>query len=390
MLEKVTQPPKQTAKSNDGDDSSDGGWEDDNEPVNTPPKAPQGSRPPGTGGLKKALSAPPPTSKPPPTRVPSGPPKSAMPLEAKPPTSLKSSTPPPAVELPSGPSLDADTATTAQPPQAPVNESKADGAALVTGNSLPSSVPPASTNKTSDRPPSTSDKSRKRLSVFAQAMNQAKESPFPAAQEGSELLAKTLAEESARSNMPAVKELLDANQRIHELESEVHELHKKIERAESRAIHAPGSAEALSRETTLEKELEATTNALQVSRATIRSLETTIGELQNSLTSADASSALALGNVNYSGEAAVSAERMRVLEDGLMRAKEEKDRAIRVLISILGPEKIATFLNKNAGTTDILSALQEHFASKVTFDPNSPNSSGKNSRGPGPPLARPP
>ena len=215
-------------------------------------------------------------------------------------------------------------------------------------------------------------------------MNHGDAPPVSVAEEDAANLAKALAEESSKSNMPAVKELLDANQRIHELESEVHELHKKIERAESRATHAPGSAEALSRETTLEKELAATADALHVSRATIRSLESTIGELQKSLTSADASSAFAFGNMNVEVEAGKSGERMRALEDSLIRAKEEKDRAVRVLITILGPDKIATFLNKHAGSPDILTSLQEHFASKVSFDPNNPNSSDSSSRGPGP------
>jgi predicted nucleic acid-binding Zn-ribbon protein len=384
MLDKVTPPPKQTARSNDGDDSSDGGWEDDDEPVKTPSKPPPATNNKGVGGLKKAVSAPPPTSKPPPVRVPSGPPKSAPPSEAKPPTPAIPSAPLPTTGLPRGPPPGGAPTATAMPPQAPVNESKADGSTPPVGGP-PSSAPPAATQmKKPSGPPPATEKSRKRLSVFAQAMSTVNETPMTVAQEEAEKLDKALAEESARSNMSAVKELLGANQRIHELESEVHELHKKIERAESRATHAPGSAEALSRETTLEKELAATTDALQISRSTIRTLETTIGELQSSLTSVDTTSALSLGNVNFSEESAKSAERMRALEDGLIRAKEEKDRAIRVLISILGPEKIATFLNKHAGSTDILSALQEHFAGQVNFDPNNPNSSGGSSRGPGP------
>ena len=99
-------------------------------------------------------------------------------------------------------------------------------------------LPPPAIKKTPTGPPSAGEKSRKRLSVFAQAMNHGDAPPVSVAEEDAANLAKALAEESSKSNMPAVKELLDANQRIHELESEVHELHKKIERAESRATHA--------------------------------------------------------------------------------------------------------------------------------------------------------
>ena len=45
----------------------------------------------------------------------------------------------------------------------------------------------------------------------------------------------------------SMKELLSANQRIHELESELHDLKKKLERTESRHSHGPESAEGLTR-----------------------------------------------------------------------------------------------------------------------------------------------
>ena len=46
-------------------------------------------------------------------------------------------------------------------------------------------------------------------------MNHGDAPPVSVAEEDAANLAKALAEESSKSNMPAVKELLDANQRIH-------------------------------------------------------------------------------------------------------------------------------------------------------------------------------
>jgi hypothetical protein len=196
-----------------------------------------------------------------------------------------------------------------------------------------------------------------------------------------------LAAEANRNSGPVVQELLQANSRIHELESEMHDMQKRLERSESRNSHAPGSAESLGREYSLEKELSSALEALSVQKATTRSLELTINELQRSLTVND-SAALGMDGFGVGGsmsDVVTGGSRIRALEDSLIKVKAEKDRAVKVLISILGPEKVSTFLDRHAGSPDILTALQKHFSTSLEWDVNTPGGGmmgGGNQNGP--------
>jgi hypothetical protein len=57
--------------------------------------------------------------------------------------------------------------------------------------------------------------------------------------------------------------------------------------------------------------------------------------------------------------------RERELEEALIKSKQEKDRAVRVLITVLGKQRVAEFLAKHAGAPDILDTLCAHFSSGI-------------------------
>jgi len=57
--------------------------------------------------------------------------------------------------------------------------------------------------------------------------------------------------------------------------------------------------------------------------------------------------------------------RERELEEALIKSKKEKDRAVKVLISVLGKKQVAEFLTKHAGAPDILDSLCTHFQAIV-------------------------
>ena len=77
--------------------------------------------------------------------------------------------------------------------------------------------------------------------------------------------------------------------------------------------------------------------------------------------------------------------RIRALEDALIKAKTEKDRAVKVLISILGAEKVESFLDRHAGSADILTVLQKHFAKRTKWDLDNPGAQGMATSGTGAP-----
>jgi len=46
----------------------------------------------------------------------------------------------------------------------------------------------------------------------------------------------------------------------------------------------------------------------------------------------------------------------------LNKTKKDKDKAIRIIVQLIGKERVATFLNRHAGSPDILDRLLEHFS----------------------------
>jgi hypothetical protein len=49
------------------------------------------------------------------------------------------------------------------------------------------------------------------------------------------------------------------------------------------------------------------------------------------------------------------------LKDMYVKAKQEKDKAVRALIHVIGKDRVAAFLHKNAGSANILDLLLETF-----------------------------
>lgn len=58
-------------------------------------------------------------------------------------------------------------------------------------------------------------------------------------------------------------------------------------------------------------------------------------------------------------------EREKELENMLLKTKRDKDKAIRIIVQIIGKDRIASFLNKHAGSPDILDKLLDYFANNV-------------------------
>lgn len=66
-------------------------------------------------------------------------------------------------------------------------------------------------------------------------------------------------------------------------------------------------------------------------------------------------------------------EREKELENLLVKTKRDKDKAIRILVQIIGKDRISHFLNKHAGSPDILDKLLEYFANNVQLASSSPS-----------------
>lgn len=73
-------------------------------------------------------------------------------------------------------------------------------------------------------------------------------------------------------------------------------------------------------------------------------------------------------------------EREKELENMLLKTKRDKDKAIRIIVQIIGKDRIASFLNKHAGSPDILDKLLDYFANNVQLG-TSGSQGGSNSGG---------
>lgn len=335
MLEKVAS----KKQNKEADKDSDDNWSDDD---SSPTTAKSSVRQSLGGPLKKAATKPPEHSKAPPMKPPVNPVLNKKPPTAKPPGAVPPTATKPSDAAPAKPA--------AATPTEAATESKAEADRTVAKSALRKSG---------------TEKTKKRLSIFAEA---AALSTGDRESKSENALKAALAMETSKSG--SMKEMLTANTRIHELESEMHDLQKRLERAESRNNHSQESAEGMSREYQLEKELSSALEALGVQKSTNRSLELTINELQRSLTMADHAKSLGMDPALDSGmdDVVTGGSRIRALEDSLIKVKGEKDRAVKVLISILGADKVGAFLDRHAGSPDILTALQTHFAKHTKWD----------------------
>ena len=124
------------------------------------------------------------------------------------------------------------------------------------------------------------------------------------------------------------------------------------------------------RELTLERDLDEAHRRIIDLRSEKVSLETSVKELQSRLTQEQSKngSGSSRGG-SQSAAAALSAaqhrgEREKELQTLLIKAKTDKDKAIRVIINLVGKEKMAEFLNQHAGSPDILDAMVTSFGSE--------------------------
>ncbi len=72
-------------------------------------------------------------------------------------------------------------------------------------------------------------------------------------------------------------------------------------------------------------------------------------------------------------------EREKELESMLLKTKRDKDKAIRIIVPIIGKDRIAAFLNRHAGSPDILDKLMDYFANNVSLGGGTSNSGGSHS-----------
>jgi hypothetical protein len=352
MLDKVANRPS-SVKNIDVD--SDDNWSDDDNKAPVTPKSPMTNPRRDSSGLKKAVSAPPTKSKPPPVsnRGKAPPPRGKVTA----PTSDNTSEPANAsTSAPTGGDIDDKDSNQIN---GPTSESKEDVPVETTGKRVTINA---------------GENQRKRTSIFsgmkpigkpggsmsnkdtlkAMGFDTPKEVDFHVKE----------AEKSAKQQLSQLR----ANERIKDLEAEVFDLQRKLDRSNSRLAQQPGSADALSRETELENELSSATEKLVTQRNINRSLEVTVKELQKRLTQAEHDLLVGGNQHHHHSQTNENMDfnegqksRVTLLEEHLVKTKRDKDRAIRVLISILGKDKIASFLDKHAGSPDILDALQQHF-----------------------------
>ena len=168
--------------------------------------------------------------------------------------------------------------------------------------------------------------------------------------------------------------------RIRELEEEVESLNTKLSRAASRLAEmqatGKGGAEAkahIAREHELERELDSAHDRIRKAGQENRSLEKTVTALRAQLSALEArkdwgGGALAgsAGDLSSLGQGVPVGGARRVqettnLKDMYVKAKQEKDKAVRALIHVIGKDRVAAFLHKNAGSANILDLLLETF-----------------------------
>lgn len=197
-----------------------------------------------------------------------------------------------------------------------------------------------------------------------------------------QILASLPSAQKAQNSSESTAGLLRANQRIRDLEVEVFELQKKLDRSNSRLSHQVGGSEALSRETELENELALSADRYSKQRNANRSLELTIKELQSRLTHSETEKFMfSTDSSNNSSSEPNRRSREKELEEALIKAKREKDRAVKVLINVLGKKQVAEFLTRHAGAPDILDALCDHFKGIVSENLTSESGNKKNGTG---------
>lgn len=349
MLAQAAKKSVASTSQDSGSDSDDGGWSDDESspnPVNQGSHLQPGNRHPSGAVIKKAVARPPlVSSKPPPKPAQVSRPNSVnvKPTDAQqqplPTNSAVSPRPPP------NPNFSGD-APPPRPPPVVANAPRPPPQAPTTTETSATTETPAATDRPSAPSPAPSESTEHSLPPPPQEMAKATES-----------------NSSAR-----VTSAMREQSRISQLEQEVMELRKKLERAEARLVHKDGSAGVLSREVEMENELREAQDRINVMKIEKNRLDQSVKELHARLVeleSASPSKASLIGNSSHSDIVSMElalkrGEKEKHLENALQRTKAEKDKAIRVIVQIVGKDEISKFLNNNAGSVDILDKLIDY------------------------------
>lgn len=148
--------------------------------------------------------------------------------------------------------------------------------------------------------------------------------------------------------------------------NEVEELKKRLEIAEKKLSEAGHSSSMLLREAVLEEQLERAHETIVTLKHDKNALKLSIKELQTRLTNAEVHKKnggddLKQQTASNVHEAMKRGEREKDLEKQLIKAKKDKDKALKLLIQLIGKERIAEHLQKHAGDGDILDSLIASF-----------------------------
>jgi len=151
---------------------------------------------------------------------------------------------------------------------------------------------------------------------------------------------------------------------------EIAELKRKLENAEAKLAEGGNTSNGLLREAVLEEQLERAHATIVTLKHDKNALKLSIKELQIRLTNAQVSKKNGGEEVKSQTAAAVQeamkrGEREKDLEKQLIKAKKDKDKSLKLLIQLIGKERIAEHLQKHAGEGDVLDSLVTHFSGSL-------------------------
>ena len=151
------------------------------------------------------------------------------------------------------------------------------------------------------------------------------------------------------------------------LKDENSELRKKLEQAEAKLLltkSAAGPSMIQGREAELGKELDTAYGRINILKEEKHTLEASIKALHARLGIAEgkieAASKVHISNI-LSVDSLKRNEREQDLEKQLVKARKDKDKAIKLIILLVGKEKMGDFLKNHAGSPDILDEMVNNF-----------------------------
>lgn len=163
--------------------------------------------------------------------------------------------------------------------------------------------------------------------------------------------------------------------KIRDLEALNFDLKRKLEKAESRLAQQSFILCSKEREAELEKELDKSYDRINTLKSENSSLHDSVKALQIRLTLAETKSNEIISKpiIPMIPEKDIkNMERMKEMEKQLLKMKEDKDKVIRLIILLIGKDRMSTFLKNHANDDDILSALVDTF-SNGSIDNNKTN-----------------